>query len=348
MSDKQQDRVELTPAAAVTELRSHAWALRPEVLGALMSMAQEGRLIEAVHSHMPEAAEIEAAKRGRPVQIRGGVVGIPLKGLLAPVGGLLAALFGIEDPVTTFRRRLHNALEDPEVGGIVLNIDSPGGVVSNIPETAAEVRAAREAKPIFAIANTQAASAAYWIGSQATEFVVSPSADAGSIGVYATHQDLSGRAAQMGVKVTLVSAGKYKISGNPYEPLTEEARALIQEDVDTYYDMFTADVAAGRSKALGKRLSAEDVKNGFGEGRSLTAQAAVDAGIADRIESLGGLVARLVSRSGSGSPAAEDTGAALNAGGTTEDLPDNQAEADAGADEALTAEERAALLAVIG
>lgn len=340
------DRVELTPAAAVQELRSHAWALRPEVLGQLLSMAQEGKLVEFGIAN----SDVEAARRpGRPRQIRGSIVSIPLSGILAPVGGLLAALFGIPDPVSLFRSRLQQAAADPEVGAIVLNINSPGGVVSNIPETAAEVRAVRDSgKQVIAVANTQAASAAYWIGAQADEFVVSPSADAGSIGVYATHQDLSGRAEQLGVKVTLVSAGKYKISGNPYEPLTEEARALIQEDVDTYYDMFTADVAAGRAKALGKKLSAQDVKDGFGEGRSLTAQAAVAAGLADRVETLGGTIARLAARQSGGDPLAAEvlTGAALEAGEPYGDDPEDQAEADAGAEE--SSKEQAMALLEIG
>lgn len=334
---------ELTPKAALAELACHSWAMRPDVLASLIHMAQEGRLVEAV-----QASDVEAARRGRPAAIRGGIARIPLKGVLAPVGGLLALLFDIQDPVTTFRERLTAAMGDPEVGAILIEIDSPGGSVDQIPETAAEIRNVRgQGKPIVAISNAQAASAAYWLGSQADEFVITPSGTAGSIGVYAAHQDLTEMAAKDGVKITLVSAGKYKAETHPFVELSQEARDHIQEDVNTYYEMFTADVAEGRSKALGRKLTAQDVIDGFGEGRSLTAKAAKSALLVDRVESIGGTIARLATRQRGGLPAAEDTGAAPQA-----DEPEgtsDRAEADAGAEdhEPLTAEERELLADVL-
>jgi signal peptide peptidase SppA len=339
------DKQEFTPGAALAELEGHVWALRPEVFGQLVSLAQAGRLVESFRAdaaHVEdmvvitaEELEVEAARRGRPKTIQGGIARIPLKGVLMPVGGILAMLFGIPDPITMFRGRLQQALEDPDIGGVVMDIDSPGGVVDQIPELAAEIREAAKSKPITAIANVQAASAAYWLGSQASEFVVTPSGDAGSIGVYATHQDLSGRAEQLGVKVTLVSAGKYKTEGNPYEALGDEARAHIQEDVDTYYDMFTTDVALGRSAATSEKVKKSDVVNGYGEGRSLTAKAAVEAKIADRVESIGGMTVRLLSRSRDplALAAEAEAGAAL--------ANDEEAEADAGAEDRAREKERA-------
>jgi ClpP class serine protease len=79
-------------------------------------------------------------------------------------------------------------------------------MTDGIPELAAEIRAARGKKPIVAVANYRAASAAYWLGSQADEFVASPSADVGSIGVFAAHEDVSGMQEKLGVKTTLISA----------------------------------------------------------------------------------------------------------------------------------------------
>ena len=91
-------------------------------------------------------------------------------------------------------------------------------MVDQIPETAAQTRAARAQKPIVAVANTQADSAAYWLASQADEIVVTPSGEVGSIGVYQMHRGLSEAHAMRGIAPTLVSAGKYKVEGNPYEP----------------------------------------------------------------------------------------------------------------------------------
>lgn len=348
MSDKdktvKQD-IELTPKAALAELASRCWALRPDVLGALIHMAQEGRLAEAI-----TASDVEAARRGRPSAIRGGIARVPLKGVLAPVGGLLALLFDMEDPVTRFKNNLMAALGDESVGAVVIDIDSPGGSVDQIPETAALIREARgQGKPIVAIANTQAASAAYWLGSQADEFVITPSGQAGSIGVYAAHQDLTEMAAKDGVKVTLVRAGKYKAETHPFVELSQDAQDHMQEDVNTYYDMFTADVAAARAKALNRKVTAQDVADGFGEGRQLTAKAAVAAGLADRVESIGGTVARLATRQRGGlPPAAEEVTGAAPEADESGDPSDTRAEAEAGAVEnELTDEERTLLAEVL-
>jgi ClpP class serine protease len=110
--------------------------------------------------------------------------------------------------------------------------------------------------------------------------VVTPSGEVGSIGVYAAHEDISGMLEQDGVKVTLVSAGKYKTEGNPFEPLSDEAREYIQGRVDEYAAMFHRAVAAGRGVAV------ERVRSEFGEGRVFGAQEGVSRGLADRVGTL--------------------------------------------------------------
>lgn len=322
MSDEEQVEVEVPPGAAIAELEGHLWAIRPTVLGELYALAADGRFLEAMRAQ-PEAAR----RKGRPRKINGSVEVIGLKGILMPMGGLLALFFDLENPLDRFTREFQNAVGDSEVGAIVIDVDSPGGVVDFIPETAAMIHEARGKKPITAVANTMAASAAYWLASQADEVSVTPSGEAGSIGVYAAHRDLSGALEMQGIKTTLVSAGKYKVEGNPYEPLSDEAKIHIQEDVDAFYEMFTADVARGRG------VKQKDVTEGYGEGRVLSAKNAVRAGLADRVETLGEAVARLSSRSrGSATVAEADAGAAANP----------EAEAVAGADESsdLTPDEK--------
>jgi hypothetical protein len=146
--------------------------------------------------------------------------------------------------------------------------------------------AAREQKPIIAVANTLAASAAYWVAAQADELVVTPSGDVGSIGVYMVHEDWSSANAAFGVTPTYVAAGRYKVEGNPDEPLSDEARAAMQQSVDDLYDLFVADVAAGRGD------SPAAVRAGYGEGRVLPAARAVAAKLADSIGSAEDTIAR--------------------------------------------------------
>lgn len=183
--------------------------------------------------------------------------------------------------------RVRAAVADQAVKGIVLDVDSPGGGVYGLDELAGEIRAAKGVKPVLANINSLGASAAYWIASAAEEVSITPSGEAGSIGVFAAHQDLSEALTKAGVKTTLVSAGKFKTEGNPFEPLSEEARAAMQARVDDYYQAFVRSVAKGRG------VTPEAVRGGFGQGRVVGAKQAVAEKMADRIETLDEAVRRM-------------------------------------------------------
>lgn len=187
------------------------------------------------------------------------------------------------------------AAADPEVGTIVLDVASPGGSVEGVPEAAAALRGFQSAKPIIGVANSQAASAAYWLIAQANEVVVTPSGEVGSVGVYSLHLDWSRALDADGITPTLISAGEHKVEGNPYEPLSDEARARIQFEVDHFYSLFRADIRRGR----GARLSDD------GSGRSLLPQEALKAGLVDRIDTLDAVLHR-VGRGRAASRRAED------------------------------------------
>lgn len=280
----------------VVDFEGHVWAIRPETLLSVRSIEGIGRLrslIGNAAAQMDDTPEgTSAAKgRGRPAAINGDVMVIPLQGVLTPNVSFLALLFGIESGLNSFRRQLRNAAGDSDIGAIVLDIDSPGGVVDLIPEVAGEIKAVAAKKPVVAVANTLAASAAYWLASQASEVIVTPSGEVGSIGVYMEHRDISAALDMVGIKPTLISAGKYKIEGNPYEPLDTEAVKAIEASVQDYYDMFVKDVASGRN------ASVSEVKSGYGEGRVLTAKRAVSAGLADRVDTLDNVIAGLLRRS---------------------------------------------------
>ena len=206
----------------------------------------------------------------------GGVAVVPLHGVIVPRANSMSEMSG-GTSIEGFRSMFREAMASDKVKALVIDVDSPGGMVDGVPEMAAEIRAARANKPIVAVANTEAASAAYWLAAQASSLVVSKSARVGSVGVFTAHEDQSQKDANEGMKTTLISAGKYKTEGNPFEPLSEEARANTQKLVDSFYGMFVSDLAKGRG------VTVDSVRGGFGEGRMVGASDAVAQGMADRI-----------------------------------------------------------------
>ncbi len=217
-----------------------------------------------------------------------GIAVLPLVGTIVPRANLITESSGAVS-MQRFASVFRAALGDPDIVSIVIDIDSPGGQVSGVAEMANEIFEARGMKPITAVANHLAASAAYWIASAADKVVVTPSGEVGSIGVFAMHQDISTYLEKEGVSINLISAGKYKVEGNPYEPLTEEAKQAIQGRVNEYYNMFIGDVARNRG------VSVENVVDGFGEGRVVGAKTAVSLGMADRVATFDDVISDLLS-----------------------------------------------------
>jgi len=261
---------------------SEVWAVqlpKLEAMRAALEFLRTGNRYSA-----EEVASIMAA---RPAQAQPlpSVAVLPLYGVISHRANLVNGASG-GTSVQQFTKVFRQAAADPSIGAIVLDVDSPGGSVSGVPELAAEIRAARAQKPILAVANSLAASAAYWLGAQASESYVIPSGEVGSIGVYAMHQDESGFYDKAGVKTTLVSAGKYKTEGSPFEPLSEDGRDYLQGRVDDYYSMFVRDVAEGRG------VEADLVRSGWGEGRVLGAQQAKAEGMVDDIATLDEVIQR--------------------------------------------------------
>jgi signal peptide peptidase SppA len=232
------------------------------------------------------AARITKKQEGDIARREGAVAVIPVYGVLAPKMDMMTEISGGTSYVG-LQRALHAALADDEVKAIVLDIDSPGGAVPGAQELGDEIRALRGGdKPIVAQVNHLAASAAYWLASQADEIVVSPSARAGSIGVYTVHEDISVALEKAGVKRTYISAGEHKVEGNETEPLSDEAKAFIEERVARSYGRFVAAVADGRGVTVAK------VEKDYGQGRVFFAEELVEKGMADRIGTLEETLAR--------------------------------------------------------
>ncbi|MGR9252732.1 S49 family peptidase [Rhizobium leguminosarum] len=195
-----------------------------------------------------------------------------------------------------FQKAFTESASDPTLAGMVINIDSPGGWMDLVPETAAMIRKARRPdRPIVAVANTLAASAAYWIASAADELIVTPSGEVGSIGVYVVHQDISERLAAEGIRMQFFAEGPRKTEVNPFEPMSQEAGTALQARVRYGYDLFVADVAKGRKVSeTVVRADPEKSDKHFGGGRVYGAKEAVRLGMADRVATLDETITRLI------------------------------------------------------
>jgi signal peptide peptidase SppA len=283
---KQEEGVHMRYEHVMKAVFGSPWAIREEYLTLIADIV----LFRAAGGRM-DAEEIEqriaGARRQPSPDGPPGVAVIPLQGVIIPKAGGMSEMSG-GTSVERFRAAFRSAVASPSVSSIVLDVDSPGGMVDGVPEMAAEIRAARAVKPIVAFANTEANSAAYWLASQAGEIVVSRSSRIGSIGVLTAHEDKSKMGEMKGLHTTLISAGRFKTEGNPFEPLSDEARVHLQGLVDDYYGMFVSDVAKGRG------VSVSDVRGGFGQGRVVGARDAIAQGMADRAGTLDSVVGELL------------------------------------------------------
>ena len=278
----------------LSEFHRTPWAMLPSTLAVMQEVlyrwASGVKIGDAGIADVIGRAPAESAARRDNHQAMGGgsIAVLPVFGVIAHRSAMVGDVSsGVGTSTEALSRQLKAALADDSVSTVVIDVDSPGGSVHGVSEISDQIYAARDQKRIIASVNSLCASAAYWIASAAQEVVITPSGEAGSIGVYAAHQDVSAMMEREGVKQTLISAGRYKVEGNPFEPLTESARAAIQESVDRHYDAFVSSIARNR----GDRVEA--VRDGYGEGRVLGAEQAVRAGLADRIATFDQVISEL-------------------------------------------------------
>lgn len=174
----------------------------------------------------------------------GATARIPISGIMGKHLSLLESICGGCD-LAFFQKGIEQAMADADVKQIVLDINSPGGTVTGVPEFAAMVRRAKEVKQVVAYTESLMCSAAMWIGSQAQMIVATPSARVGSIGVYRTWMDDSAANEMEGLRRELFEAGKHKAAG--LRPITAEERELFQAEVDEIHTQFKAEVRRFRA-----------------------------------------------------------------------------------------------------
>jgi signal peptide peptidase SppA len=278
----------------VGELLATPWAMRREVL---QGHAQVLARWLAGHGDSPVAMEddeprerisaFEARRREAGARIgAGGIAVIPIYGTIVQRAGMMTEWCG-GTSTQQISAALAAAMADDTVGQILMEFDSPGGSVYGVSELGDEINQAKKTKPITGFANSLSASASYWLMSQCSECWVTPGGEVGSIGVWMAHEDWSKALEESGVKTTLISAGKNKVEGNPYEPLNADAQGFMQSRVNDYYGAFTKAVARGRN------VGVDQVRSGMGEGRVLGADQALAEKMVDGVAPLGEVVRRM-------------------------------------------------------
>ncbi|MGX7926468.1 S49 family peptidase [Tsuneonella sp. HG094] len=264
----------MLPAGAV-------WAMHPDYLSAMLRQGAVEAMLPDALRHLATAFGGNQAAQAAPDPIRdGSTMIVPMKGVIAP------KQFNTRVASDVLADRIREIASDSKVGAIVLDIASPGGLVFGTAELGDAVFEARQAKPVVAVANSFAFSAAYWVASQASAFYGSTSSEVGSVGVRSGHVDESGFEAKLGFKTTLVASHPDKISGHPYGPLSDDDLAEIQSGVDESYAAFNAAIARGRG------IKAGDVAGIHGTGKVFSAQRATERGAIDGVMTLREVVAK--------------------------------------------------------
>ncbi|TAN60735.1 MAG: S49 family peptidase [Magnetospirillum sp.] len=227
----------------------------------------------------PISFDGDAASTGDVVVTADGIAIVPVIGTLVARSGYLGAASGLT-AYSDIAEAIEAAATDPGIRAILLDVDSSGGEVGGLFDLVDHIQTIRSqcGKPIWAVADEAALSAAYAIACTADRLYVTQTGEIGSIGVVAVHRDESGADAQAGLAWTFVHAGAAKVDGNPHQPLSDSARVALQADVDALYGKFTALVAERR------RLSSEAIR--ATEAAVYRGDQAVAAGLADKVGTL--------------------------------------------------------------
>lgn len=226
-------------------------------------------------------------RHGSFVRASGNTAIVTIDGSLVNRGAWIGASSGMTS-YEGIGAQLDDIANDQEIKNVLIDMNSPGGEATGMFMVASKVRQLSKKKRVVAVVNDMAASAGFGIVSGADEIVVSPTSVVGSIGVVMMHLDRSGEMQMKGIRPTFIHAGAHKVDGNSFGPLSDEVRAALQRDVNTFYDRFLETVEAGRGKS---RLSANKAR--ATEARTFIGQQAIDAGLADRIGSFEQVLAEL-------------------------------------------------------
>lgn len=213
-------------------------------------------------------------REARPYRVEQGIAVIGITGTLVHKFGYMKPLCGMTgyDGIVA---RMSMAISDPDVKGMLLDIDSPGGEVSGAFDTADLIARMGKIKPVWALAGDAATSAAYLLASACSRRLITQTGTVGSIGVVVAHRCVEKQLEKAGVAITLIHAGAHKVDGNPYEALPEDVRKDIQARVDETRMMFVQKVCDHTGLPM-KTVTGT-------EARTFDGEEAVRLGLADEV-----------------------------------------------------------------
>lgn len=242
-----------------TELLCKPCLITPQMHGVLCDI-----LLHKMNGEPLAAIEIGPAVESEGLaKIGDNIANIVIDGVIGKHVSGIEKSSGVTD-VDDLTSALEEVAADPAIEGVLLDVNSPGGGVTGVPEAAKLVAKTAQRKPVVAYTDDLMASAAYWLAAGADAIYASQSANVGSIGVYMAWLDESKAYEMQGVKTELIKRGKFKGMGIQGTSLTDEQRAHLQAEVDTVYDWFRAAVTARRkvpqSAMEGQTFYAQDAK----------------------------------------------------------------------------------------
>lgn len=264
--------------AAISSRR--IWAMDEAYLlgmyNAARSFAQQ-----SIHVSMKPKAD-----SGPAVSMAGKIALLPLHGVIEQRESIWMEWFG-GTSTDRFGAMFDAVMSDPKIKGVIVDIDSPGGTVSGVMELGEKIFAARGRKPVVGVANSMAASAAYWLGSAFDQLYVTPGGSVGSVGVYSMHLDFSAALENEGIKATMFAMPEFKAEFNPFTPLSDATKEHETAEIGRIYDEFTSAVARHRGTGVA------DVRKNYGKGRTVHAAQAVTLGMADKVATLEQVIGRM-------------------------------------------------------
>ncbi|MGL6025863.1 MAG: S49 family peptidase [Vibrio sp.] len=210
----------------------------------------------------------------RSYHVTGGIAVIPIDGSLVHKLGTLHPYSGMTGYDGVFRK-LNEAMSDSDVRGVLLDIDSPGGMVSGCFDLADMIARFREIKPIWSLGYDMHCSAAQMIASSCSRRLITQTGVAGSVGVIMAHTNIKKLLENQGVEITLIKAGKHKADGNPYDALPKDVQAKWESQLESVRTMFATKAANYMGKSVGDVLATE--------AECFEGQAAVDIGFANEV-----------------------------------------------------------------
>lgn len=259
------------------------WAGTDEAFaGYLMALQRVAQLDASAYT-----AQDNQEDPSRLLSKQGDVGVISISGALVPGAPWYAKYAGITG-YGEIRQALVEAATDPSIGAILLDINSGGGAVNGVTDTADLIRNIdTSVKPVSAYSDGMVASAALWTGSAARRMDIGKVAEAGSIGVITVHQEMTKLMEKMGITPTVMRAGEFKALGHPMETLSDKAKATIQGQLDQMYRMFVSHVADRRG------VSYETADAQMAQGRVFIGDRAVAAGLVDGVSNFDTVISRI-------------------------------------------------------